>query len=203
MIATADAGLSSNRAQINEFLVEARDRLEASGDLGNAAKAEMLSGFHYWNIGQGEESLAAFSRAHSLIEQAEPSPTVAHVVSRVVISHLLRGQFEETIALCERALGIADEFDLEDIRCHVLNTRGVARVAHRGDLGGLADMKASLEIADRLSWAEGLIRGWLAGRGDGESFTEFQRRLSDDELEQAGGHVEANGLGCQLPETSP
>ena len=29
---------------------------------------------------------------------------------------------------------------------------------------------------------EGLIRGWLAGRGDGESFTEFQRRLSDDEL---------------------
>ncbi|MDX6408013.1 MAG: hypothetical protein QOE13_1084 [Gaiellaceae bacterium] len=29
---------------------------------------------------------------------------------------------------------------------------------------------------------EGLIRGWLDGRRDGESFTEFQRRLSDDEL---------------------
>ena len=29
---------------------------------------------------------------------------------------------------------------------------------------------------------EGLIRGWLDGRGDGESFTDYQRRLSDDEL---------------------
>jgi sulfite reductase beta subunit-like hemoprotein len=29
---------------------------------------------------------------------------------------------------------------------------------------------------------EGLIRGWLDGREDGETFTAFQRRLSDDEL---------------------
>jgi tetratricopeptide (TPR) repeat protein len=159
VISTADAGLGMNRAQINEWLVEARDRLAASGDLGNAAKAEMLSGFHYWNMGQGEESLAAFSKAHSLIEQADPSPTVAHVASRLAINTMLRGQFEDTIALCQRALGIADEFDLEDIRCHVLNTRGVVRVTNRGDLGGLADMEASLVIADRMNSAEGMIRG--------------------------------------------
>ena len=29
---------------------------------------------------------------------------------------------------------------------------------------------------------EGLIRGWLDGRDEDESFTEFQRRLSDEEL---------------------
>jgi sulfite reductase beta subunit-like hemoprotein len=29
---------------------------------------------------------------------------------------------------------------------------------------------------------EGLVRGWLADRQEGESFTAFQRRLSDDEL---------------------
>jgi ferredoxin-nitrite reductase len=29
---------------------------------------------------------------------------------------------------------------------------------------------------------EGLIRGWLDGRRNGETFTEFQRRLSDEEL---------------------
>ncbi len=72
--------------------------------------------------------------AQELIERAEPSPTVAHVASRLAINAMLRGQFEETIALCDRALAIADELGLEDIRCHVLNTRGVARVAHRGDL---------------------------------------------------------------------
>jgi sulfite reductase (ferredoxin) len=33
---------------------------------------------------------------------------------------------------------------------------------------------------------EGLIRGWLEGRGDGESFTDYQRRLSDEEL---GAHA--------------
>jgi ferredoxin-nitrite reductase len=34
-----------------------------------------------------------------------------------------------------------------------------------------------LEVA-----VEGLIRGWLDGRAEGESFTDFQRRLSDEEL---------------------
>jgi sulfite reductase (ferredoxin) len=37
--------------------------------------------------------------------------------------------------------------------------------------------------SDRLEYAvEGLVRGWLDGRGEGESFTAFQRRLSDEEL---------------------
>jgi sulfite reductase beta subunit-like hemoprotein len=37
--------------------------------------------------------------------------------------------------------------------------------------------------SERLEIAvEGLVRGWLDGRRDGEPFTEFQRRLSDEEL---------------------
>jgi hypothetical protein len=34
---------------------------------------------------------------------------------------------------------------------------------------------------------EGLVRGWLEQREDGESFTEFQRRLSDEELGALAG----------------
>ena len=34
---------------------------------------------------------------------------------------------------------------------------------------------------------EGLVRGWLAGRADGESFTDFQRRSTDDELGALAG----------------
>src|SRR5947208_10064892 len=34
---------------------------------------------------------------------------------------------------------------------------------------------------------EGLVRGWLDERGDGESFTDFQRRLSDEELGMHAG----------------
>jgi len=182
VVATADAGLGGNRDQITEWLLEARDRLEASGDLGNAAKAEMLNGFLYWNVGQGRQSLTSYSKAYSLIERAQPSPTVAHVASRLVIFTMLRGQVDETMALCERALGIADEFDLEDIRFHVLNTRGVIRVVYQGDLGGLADMEASLEIADRLSAVDGMIRGCknlastLAELGDLGRAVELERR---------------------------
>ena len=37
--------------------------------------------------------------------------------------------------------------------------------------------------SERLEVAvEGLVRGWLDGRRDGERFTEFQRRLSGEEL---------------------
>lgn len=34
---------------------------------------------------------------------------------------------------------------------------------------------------------EGLVRGWLAGRGDGETFSGFQRRLADEELGALAG----------------
>ena len=159
VIATADAGLGLTGEEMIERLSEARDVLEAAGDLGMAAKAQMLTGFHYWNTGHGEDSTAAFARAYGLIAQAEPSPTVAHVASRLAIDAMLGLQFDKTIALCDRALGIAEDFDLDDIRCHVLNTRGVARVAHRGDIAGLADMEASLEIAERINAVEGIIRG--------------------------------------------
>jgi hypothetical protein len=58
----------------------------------------------------------------------------------------------------------------------------VARVAHRGDRGGLADMEASLEIADRMSSAEGMFRGCknlastLGELGDLGRAVELERR---------------------------
>ena len=67
VIATADAGLGMNRSQITEWLGEARDRLETSGDLGNAAKAEMLNGFHYLEHRTGRAMLGR------LFQGAEPA----------------------------------------------------------------------------------------------------------------------------------
>jgi ferredoxin-nitrite reductase len=56
----------------------------------------------------------------------------------------------------------------------------------RGGLGRRAAIGGSLfrrVPSEQLEPAvEGLVRGWLDGRGEGETFTEFQRRLSDDEL---------------------
>jgi sulfite reductase beta subunit-like hemoprotein len=56
----------------------------------------------------------------------------------------------------------------------------------RGSLGPTPQVGASLfrrVASDALEPAvEGLVRGWLAQREENESFTAFQRRLSDDDL---------------------
>src|SRR5436190_19053509 len=61
----------------------------------------------------------------------------------------------------------------------------------RGSLGPVAQIGGSLfrrVPSGRLeSTVGGLVRGWLDGRAAGESFTEFQRRLSDDELGALAG----------------
>ncbi|MDX6550903.1 MAG: hypothetical protein QOJ31_1587, partial [Gaiellales bacterium] len=184
VVETADISLGTYGDEVTLALGRARDRLVADGDLGNAAKAEMLVGFRFWNEAMSEESITAFSRAGELLEGAEPTPTVARVLSRLAGRTMVSGHFDETIEFCRRALTIADQFGLEDIRGHVLNTQGVARVSH-GDLGGLADVEASIEIAERLNAADALIRGYknfasvLAELGDLERSVELQRRGLD------------------------
>jgi len=61
----------------------------------------------------------------------------------------------------------------------------------RGSLGPVPQIGGSLfrrVASERLEGAvEGLVRGWLERRTDGETFTAFQRRLSDDELGALAG----------------
>ena len=61
----------------------------------------------------------------------------------------------------------------------------------RGSLGPAPAIGGSLfrrVSSERLEPAvEGLVRGWLDRRDDGETFTDFQRRLSDDELGALAG----------------
>ena len=47
-------------------------------------------------------------------------------------------------------------------------------------IGGSLFRRVASERLERA--VEGLVRGWLDERAEGETFTAFQRRLSDDEL---------------------
>jgi ferredoxin-nitrite reductase len=66
------------------------------------------------------------------------------------------------------------------------NRIGAYDIFVRGSLGPLPQIGASLfrrVASEELEAAvEGLIRGWLDERRAGETFTEFQRRVSDEEL---------------------
>jgi tetratricopeptide (TPR) repeat protein len=73
---------------------------------------------------------------------------------------------------------------LDEIRAHILNTRGVARVNH-GDLGGSADLDESIAISERLNSAEAMIRGYknygstLMDLGELRPAAELERRGVD------------------------
>src|SRR6202008_2651829 len=71
------------------------------------------------------------------------------------------------------------------------NRIGAYDIFVRGSLGPAPEIGRSLfrrVASERLEdGVEGLIRGWLETREAGESFTAFQRRLSDDELGALAG----------------
>ena len=185
VVDTADISLSIHHILMTELLGRAAERLAAVGDYAGAAKAEMLVGFRHWNEARTDEAIAARARAHELVDRAEPSPTVALVMSRLAINSMLQGEYQETLDLCERAGVVAERFGLEEIRGHVLNTKGVTRVNH-GDLGGIADAEESIAIAERLNSAEALIRGY---KNFGSTMMELGDLSRATELEQRGLEV--------------
>ena len=182
IVAAADVTMVGTPEDMPAMLDRARDRLVASGALDMAAKAEMVAAFRFWNSAMSEEASARFANSRRLLDAAEPSPTVARVLSRLAIQTMLRGQYEETVALCEQALAVADRFGLDDIHCHVLNTQGVARVDH-GDLGGVADVERSVEIAERLNRADAMIRGY---KNLGSVLSASASSTAREELERRG-----------------
>jgi class 3 adenylate cyclase/tetratricopeptide (TPR) repeat protein len=182
VVETADIGLNINHIRMTDLLGRAAERLAAVGDYAGAAKAEMLVGFRYWNEARTDEAIAARGRAHELVDRAEPSPMAALVMSRLAINSMLQGEYQETLDLCERAGAMAERFGLEEIRGHVLNTKGVTRVNH-GDLGGIADAEESIAIAERLNSAEALIRGY---KNLGSTLMELGDLPRAIELEQRG-----------------
>jgi class 3 adenylate cyclase/tetratricopeptide (TPR) repeat protein len=180
VVAMADLTMIGSDPMI-EPLRAARDRLLAAGDIELAARAEMLVGFRFWNQAHRREAVDAFGRARTLIADAPPTAGVAHVLSRIAVNLMLRGETDATMEICERVLAIAREHGLDELRGHALNTRGAARV-DIGDAGGLEDLRESVAIAERLNAADLMVRGYknlasvLSTLGDLEQSAALHRR---------------------------
>ena len=132
------------------------------------------------------QAVASYSRAQELVERAEPSPTVAYVMTRIAINLMLRGAIRAHARHCATApKPWPDRFGLEEIRAHILNTRGVTRVNH-GDLGGSADLDESIGLSERLNSAEAMIRGY---KNYGSTLMDLGELRRAAELEQRGVDV--------------
>ncbi len=177
-----------------EALSEALEELLASNDVELAAEAAAMLGDTYWREGQQDEAFQHFDRARELMEPRGPSPAKAWVLSLHSRALMLAARNDKAIEVGRAALAMADSLGLADIRAHALNNIGTARTS-QGDLGGLADLEASIATAEEANAQRDVARGYInlsamtLLRGDLRRAREMQERGMEV--------AERHGLGGQ------
>ncbi|MDQ2964964.1 MAG: AAA family ATPase [Chloroflexota bacterium] len=137
----------------SEILAEAEAALRAAGDLETAAEAAVLQGELAWFAGDGENTALHLTRAAGLVGDLPASASKAFVLSDLSRFHMLAGRNEQAIAIGREALEIAEALGLDEVRAHALNNIGSARF-FLGDVEGVADLEAALEIATAINSPE-------------------------------------------------
>jgi class 3 adenylate cyclase/tetratricopeptide (TPR) repeat protein len=137
----------------SEVLAEAEAALRAAGDPETAAEAAVLQGELAWFTGDGEKAALHLARAAALVDSLPASASKAFVLSDLSRFHMLAGRSEQAIQIGREALAIAEGLGLDEVRAHALNNVGSARF-FRGDVEGVADLEAALEIATAIKSPE-------------------------------------------------
>jgi class 3 adenylate cyclase/tetratricopeptide (TPR) repeat protein len=146
-------GLESGEEELAQA---ARDLVELR-DYENAARAEIMLADCRWRAGQRDAAYEHLERAVTFAEGVPPSPVKAQVLAQVSRFHMLSNR-PEALSSGREALEMATELGLAEVRSHVLNNIGTARV-HGGDAGGIEDLERSIEIANEIGSPESL-RGY-------------------------------------------
>jgi len=118
-----------------------------------AAEAAVLQAELAWFAGDGNTNRAHLARAAELVDAIGPSYSKAYVLSDLSRYHMLRGEPNEAIDNGLRAIAIADELGLNEIKAHALNNVGSARNS-LGDPQGVRDLEQAVEIADAMNSPE-------------------------------------------------
>ncbi len=117
-------------------------------------------GRYAWVAGQGHLANDAYRTAVDSIPAEPPSAARARAVAGLAQIRMLGARFAEALVLAEEALAVARASGAREIEGHALNTRGHSR-AIEGDVdGGLADLDASLAIAEELGVVDDIGRAY-------------------------------------------
>jgi tetratricopeptide (TPR) repeat protein len=128
-----------------EALVVARDALLEAGDRIRAGEAESFLANVAFDRGHGDEVRDHLLTARELVGDSV-SESAVRVLAASARMLVLDDEFVAGLELAEKALAMASELGLDELRSHTLATRGMAK----NDLdegSGVPDMEQALELA--------------------------------------------------------
>ena len=166
-----------------DVLGEARDGLLGLGDRDGAAEAEMMLGELDWIASRWDDAEVHFARAETLIADRPASCQTARVTAALARLRMIANDNRAARRHGARALETARALGLPALEANVLNTLGPTR-AYDGDLGGIDDLQAGIQLAEKLRSPE-VFRGYAnlayvhSILGDHHRSREWRRRAGD------------------------
>jgi class 3 adenylate cyclase/tetratricopeptide (TPR) repeat protein len=163
-------------------LLEARDALEAVGQLDTAAEAAALAAHAAWRAGRGAEADEILTRAVASLDGRDPSPGMVAVLAEKSRLDAFAGRMDEAEQTSRHALELADSLELEELQANVLGTLGVIGML-RGDLrhGRLhleEVLSRTTSSAERVRALTNLAVLWHSDGFEGEA-TRYGRLAND------------------------
>jgi len=158
----AEAAQQAGRAvQAERLLDEAIEGFQARGDHLGAGDAMARQARVRWYRGETAQARRLIADAIALLEREPPGPELADACLEMGKEVWTSGRPQEALDWLRRAMTLAERIGADDIRQRALQIRGCAR-DEIGDLGGLDDVRESVELGLRL----GLGRGTALAYGN-------------------------------------
>jgi DNA-binding SARP family transcriptional activator len=142
-----------------EVCEESHAILESAGDRTGQGAVQRLMGRIYSQLGNREQSLTHYHHALSILEDGSESVELARAVSEISRMHMMTSEYDEAVAVGERALALAERLGAEDVTVHALTSIGMSLVASAPERG-LAMLQDSLRRALALGLPYDACRGY-------------------------------------------
>ena len=139
--------MSIRRHGDQPLVAQALERMLASGDVENAAEAEVLLAESDWLAGRGNATFERLEHARTLIADRPPSASKAQIYAETSRFLMRANRTAEAVEMGREGLALAKELGLRELQAHTLNNIG--RVACRPALAGVRS-NSGLAVPSRL-----------------------------------------------------
>jgi class 3 adenylate cyclase/tetratricopeptide (TPR) repeat protein len=129
--------------------LEAIEEFKKKGDELAAGDVMVKLSILYWFRGEAAQCRAVLNQAVELLELEPPSPELARAYTEQGVDKLALGLFHEAVAWSDKALALAEKFQMEEDKPRPLAFRGLAR-CQLGDFEGIDDIRQAIELSFHL-----------------------------------------------------